>query len=146
MTDIGWARADAPRVRRGPPTGLEAQAVVREQPRLGKDAALMLDITGRISAANAAAALLLGRPPGTLCGLAATALMPQLPFAADTPGYNMAYAIFHTGDARWQPHQAIAADGRRVAVELLLACSSLEGRRVITLSLRPAAPQSREAP
>jgi PAS domain-containing protein len=113
---------------------------------MGKDAALMLDITGRISAANAAAALLLGRPPGSLCGLAASALMPQLPFAADTPGYNMAYAIFHTGDARWQPHQAIAADGRRVAIELVLACSSLEGRRVITLSLRPAAPQSREAP
>ncbi len=146
MTDIGWARADARRARLGRPSWLEAHAAAPEQRSTGRDAMLMVDMTGRISDANPAAAVLLGRRPDTLFGLAATSIMPQLPFAADTPGYNMAYAIFHTGETQWQPHQALTTEGRRVAVDLALACVTVNGRRVITLSLRPAATEPRKAP
>jgi hypothetical protein len=107
----------------------------------GCDAALIIDTHGRIADASVGATALLGRRLDALLGHAITSVMPQLPFAADTPGYNMAYAIFQGGHPDWQPHPAVTADGRLVRVEAALASALVNGARFITLCLRPGSHQ-----
>jgi len=103
----------------------------------GRDAALIIDTHGRIADASTGAVTLLGRRLDALIGQAITSVMPRLPLAAETPGYNMAYAIFHGADRVWQPHPAVTTDGRLVPVEATLASALVNGARCITLFLRP---------
>ena len=103
----------------------------------GHDAALIIDTHGRIAEASTGAAALLGRRLDALLGHAITSVMPHLPLAADTPGYNMAYAIFQGANPGWHPHAALTADGHQVPVEASLASTLINGARFITLCLRP---------
>ena len=112
----------------------------------GHDAALIIDTHGRIADASMGAAALLGRRLDALLGHAITSVMPRLPFAADTPGYNMAYAIFQGANPGWQPHPALTADGRQVPVEASLASALVNGARFITLCLRPGSRQLQALP
>ena len=112
----------------------------------GHDAALIIDTHGRIADASTGAADLLGRRLDALLGHAITSVMPHLPFAADTPGYNMAYAIFHGADRVWQTHPVVSTDGQLVPVEATLASALVNGARFITLCLRPGSRQARVLP
>lgn len=111
-----------------------------------RDAALIIDTHGRIADASTGAVTLLGRRLDALIGQAITSVMPRLPFAADTPGYNMAYAIFHGADPVWQPHPAVTTDGQLVPVEATLASALVNGARFITLCLRPGSRQPKALP
>ena len=110
------------------------------------DAALIIDSHGRIADASMGAAALLGRRLDALLGHAITSVMPRLPLAADTPGYNMAYAIFQGANPGWQAHAALTADGRQVPVEAALASALVNGARFITLCLRPGSGQVQVLP
>lgn len=112
----------------------------------GHDAALIIDTHGRIADASTAAAALLGRRLDALLGHAITSVMPHLPFAADTPGYNIAYAIFQGANPGWQSHPALTADGHQVPVEAALASALVNGARFITLCLRPGPAQLQALP
>lgn len=98
----------------------------------------MLEADGRIAEANAAAASLLRRERPSLLGQALATILPHLPLACDTPGYNLAYAVFQGLQPSWQRQDALAPDGRRIALDVQLASARVHGARCITLDLRPA--------
>ncbi|MBU3738010.1 MAG: hypothetical protein FGM55_03535 [Rhodoferax sp.] len=132
-----------PRLRAGRPsadgrvsaTGHPPRRDQRQSPR---EAALVLDADGRIAGANAAAAALLRREQPSLLGQALATILPHLPLACDTPGYNLAYAVFQGLQPCWQRQNALAPDGRRIALDVQLASARVHGSRFITLGLRPA--------
>lgn len=103
-------------------------------------AALTLDAHGRITHSNPAASALLGRTTEELTGQAVATVIQGLPFVAATPGYNMAYAVFHAADGAWAQRTALSADGRQLPVETAVAFGTLDGERRITLRLRPQRP------
>lgn len=110
----------------------------REQRWQAREAALLLDIEGRITDANSAAATLLGRRASALEGQDISQLIPDLPLSRTTPGYNLAYAAFHAGATGWLAHTALTVQGEFLPIEFSLACVRVHGVRVIALTLRPA--------
>ncbi|MBT9505095.1 PAS domain-containing protein [Rhodoferax sp.] len=99
-------------------------------------AALKLDAHGRITEANPAASELLGCACGELAGQAVSAVIAGLPLSPTTPGYNMAYAVFHAADGAWVRRTARLPDGQRIPIETAFSVREVEGQRPITLSLR----------
>lgn len=135
MTEIEWAPT------RTQDTGHDAngwQALLKAQEfcRLERDAALTADAQGVITDYSLAAAHLLGRSAESLTGKPLNQLIHQLPFGPNTPGYNLAYAIFHGVDSRWQRHTSVAPDGRVIAVDVALASVMMNGKRAIKLTLK----------
>lgn len=100
-------------------------------------AALMLDAHGRITQSNQAANTLLGRTPEELTGQTVATVIKGLPFAATTPGYNMAYAVFHAADGTWARRTAVSTDGIHIPIETAVSFGALDGERRIKLRLRP---------
>lgn len=99
-------------------------------------AALRLDAHGRITHASPAASELLGSTSDELTGQVASAVIPGLPLSPTTPGYNMAYAVFHAADGAWVRRTALSMDGRRIPVETAFFVDEAPGQRPISLSLR----------
>lgn len=82
--------------------------------RVVNNAIVITDVDGRITDCNCAAAELLNRPVDQLSGEPLTAMLPGLPFALDTPGYNLAYAGFRAADEHWLAGMARLNDGTRI--------------------------------
>jgi hypothetical protein len=101
------------------------------------DEFLVVDGVGRIERCSPSVTALLGWPAGALVGLSVSAIFPELPFAANTPGYNLAYAVFHATEGRWTRRTALSAQGLKVPVDIALSKVTVAGRPCIALRLRP---------
>ena len=104
---------------------------------LPHDAAVIIDIAGRITECTPEASTLLGQHHTKLSGLALTEVIPKLPFCSTTPYYNLAYAVFHSGNGRPMHRTALAADGRKIPVEISLSRTVIKGRHLIKVNLAP---------
>lgn len=106
-----------------------------------QDAVLTIDAEGRISACTLEAKALLGWESECPEGCAATTVIPELPFSAKTPGYNLAYAVFHSVNGMWMRRVALLADGRKTLVDIEMSSVVVEFKRCITLTLRLSSPE-----
>lgn len=106
-----------------------------------RDAVLTIDAEGRITACTLEAKELLGWESECPEGCAATTVIPELPFSANTPGYNLAYAIFQSANGMWTRRVALLADGRKALVDIEMASIVVKFRRYITLNLRLSSPR-----
>ena len=104
----------------------------------GQSALLTVNSSGCITACNPQARALLGwtaDSPGPE-GERVTNVLPELPFSPATPGYNLAYAVFHAANGLWTRRLVLLADGRKIFVDIALSSVVVKFRRFITLSLR----------
>lgn len=106
--------------------------------RVANNAIVIMDIDGQITDCNCAAAELLNRNADELPGEPLMAMLSGLPFAPDTPGYNLAYAGFHAADEHWLPGTARLTDGSRIAVDIAFSTAKTNRQRFIVLTLRPS--------
>lgn len=137
MNEIDWAPVRAHDT--GPDThSWQALLKAQEFCRLERDAALTADAHGYITDYSLAAAHLLGRSAENLTGKPLWQLIHQLPFGQNTPGYNLAYAVFHGADGRWQRHTTIAPDGQVTSIDVAMASVMMNGSRAIKLTLKAA--------
>jgi len=104
------------------------------------NAVLTINAQGRITACNAEARELLGWSDGYPDGTAATSVMPELPFSPNTPGYNLAFAVFNAANGLWMRRVALLQDGQKVLVDAALSSVVVKFRRYITLSMRMPSP------
>jgi PAS domain-containing protein len=102
-------------------------------------ATMVLDKSGIIRYCNAAAARLFRADTLELARRHITALIPSLPFNAETPGYNVAYATFWATGGRWRVFGGKDSAGRSVWLHVLLDKLELEGGHQILLNLRQVA-------
>lgn len=137
MNDIDWAPA---RVQDAGQDAHSWQALLKAQEfcRLEREASLTADAYGHVTEYSPAAARLLGRSAENLVGKPLCQLIHQLPFSNNTPGYNLAYAVFHGTDGRWQRHMTIVPTGRMIPLDVALASVMRNGRRAIKLTLKAA--------
>lgn len=105
------------------------------------DAVLTIDAEGRITACTLEARELLRWESESPEGCAATAVIPALPFSAKTPGYNLAYAVFHSANGIWTRKVALLADGGKTLVDIKMSSVVVKFKRYITLNLRLSRPQ-----
>ena len=106
------------------------------QSPMAHNAVLTIDAEGRITDCNPEAKELLGWQSETLEGHAVTEVVPELPFSKNTPGYNLAFAVFHAANGVWMRRMARLADGRELFVDMALSSMLVNFKRHITLSLR----------
>lgn len=106
-----------------------------------RDAVLTIDAEGRITACTLEAKELLGWESECPEGCAVTTVIPELPFSAKTPGYNLAYAVFHSANGMCKRRVALLADGRKALVDIAMSSVVVELKRYITLSLRLSRPE-----
>jgi PAS domain-containing protein len=102
-------------------------------------ATMVLDKSGIVRYCNAAAARLFRAKTLELARRHITALIPGLPFNAETPGYNVAYATFWATGGRWRLFGGADSEGRSLWLHVLLDKLELEGGHQILLNLRQAA-------
>lgn len=100
---------------------------------------LTLDAAGHITGGDQDMLHLLGPQSEALTGKAIKSVFADLPFSDNTPGYNLAYAVFHGASGVKVRRTARSATGRCVPLDTVLSSHSVEGQRNITLSYRPAA-------
>lgn len=101
-----------------------------------KGALLVVDIHGVIVACNKLAARLLRRSSETMVGKSVFELILALPFATDTPYYNLAYAVFHADDDFEMERFAIDESGLRIPINITVSSVVVKGRRLISLRLK----------
>lgn len=101
-----------------------------------QDAFLMVDVRGRIIDHSAAAAELLAYSENGLLGMQISQILPELPFAVDTPYYNLAYAVFNTDHEVQTQHSAVTQDGKSIMVNVSVSSVAIKGRRLIFLALQ----------
>jgi PAS domain S-box-containing protein len=102
-----------------------------------QNAELVIDISNRITGCSPAASRLLGQSSERLAGQAIDSLIAELPFSANTPYYNLAYAVFHAANGTSLSRTASTADGAEIAVDITFSSTVMNGRRLITLNLAP---------
>ena len=101
-----------------------------------REATVTVDAHGRIAHCSAAGAELLGSQVESLIGQPLSQFFDQLPFDPNTPGYNLAYAVFHSAEGRWQRHRVATPDGLRVGVDMAMSSVRMKGRRAIQITLK----------
>lgn len=101
------------------------------------ESSLVVDGGGRIEACSAHLAASLGWPAETLVGLPVSTVIEKLPFAVNTPGYNLAYAVFHSTGRVWIRSIALSAQGLKIPVDIALSKVVVKGKCCIGLRLRP---------
>lgn len=82
------------------------------------DGVLIVDARGGVAFCSSAAAELFGSPRAELVGQPVAALIPDLPFARETPEFNLAYVIFSSDDGQWRRRTLALRDGRQMSVEV----------------------------
>lgn len=102
-------------------------------------ATMILDKSGIVRYYNAAAACLFRASTWELARRHITALIPGLPFNAETPGYNVAYAAFWAAGGRWRVFGGEDTKGSPMRLHVLMDKLELEGDHQILLILRQAA-------
>ena len=112
--------------------------VLRPQPH-GRmpHASLVIDAAGRVVTCTPRAARLLRCAGASLAGRAIREVFPELPFSANTLGYNLAYAVFQAAGKRWVRRVALLEDGRKIHFETTLSSVAGESGRQIVMGLRP---------
>lgn len=103
-----------------------------------RGALLMVDIRGKIVECNKSAARLLRKPLDQLVGQYVSNVILDLPFATDTPYYNLAYAVFHADDDFEMVRFALADCGVHIPVSITVSSVVIKGRRLILLNLKLA--------
>jgi hypothetical protein len=116
----------------------DPQAVTPPDSHAGGWHTLTLGPEGDITSCDRGIEYLLGSQADVLAGKAITEVMPELPFSAQTPGYNLAYAIFHGANGAKVRRTARSGNGNCLAVETVLSSRNVDGRRSITLNFRSA--------
>jgi PAS domain-containing protein len=101
-------------------------------------AILMVDIRGKIVECNKSAARLLRTPVDQLVGQLVSNVILDLPFAIDTPYYNLAYAVFHADDDFEMERFALGEDGMHIHLSITVSSVVIKGRRLILLKLKAA--------
>lgn len=105
---------------------------------IARNAVLTIDAEGRITNCNPEARELLGWQAEAWEGLPVTEVVPELPFSPNTPGYNLAFAIFQAANGVWMRRRARLANGQELSIDMALSSMSVNFKRHITLSLRPS--------
>lgn len=100
---------------------------------------LLLDCRGMVRFCNHDGRRLLGGAGADLPGSPIAALLPELRLKHDTPGYNLAYALFRFPNQGWHPARATSGEGRFLNLEMSVSVLRLEGRHHLLVALRPAA-------
>lgn len=101
-------------------------------------ALLMIDIRGRIVECNKSAARLLRQPLDHLEGQCISSVILDLPFATDTPYYNLAYAVFHADDDFEMERFAVTDCAVHIPITISVSSVVIKGRRMILLNLKAA--------
>jgi PAS domain-containing protein len=101
------------------------------------DMTVTIDIAGRITECTAQASALFGKRADELSGVAISDVIPQLPFASNTPYYNFAYAVFHSGNDNSMRRMTLDANGKNVPIDITLSRTVVKGRRLIKVRLAP---------
>jgi PAS domain-containing protein len=102
------------------------------------DMSVTIDIAGRITDCTPEASALLGQETDELSGLALSDVIPKLPFCSNTPFYNFAYAVFHSGEEKAVQRMAFGADGRKIPLDISLSRTVIKGRHLIKVKLAPS--------
>jgi PAS domain S-box-containing protein len=102
------------------------------------DMSVTIDIAGRIVDCSAQARALLGKSADELSGMVLSDVIPQLPFGSNTPYYNYAYAVFHSGDDKSMQRTALLANGKKMPLNISLSPTLVKRRRLIKLKLAPS--------
>ena len=97
---------------------------------------LLLDCRGTVRFCNHDGRRLLGGGTDFLGG-PITALLPELRLKPATPGYNVAYALFHFPSQGWYPVRAISGEGQFLSLELSVSVLRVENKYQLLLALRP---------
>jgi hypothetical protein len=100
------------------------------------DASLVVDATGRIVRCSPCVTASLGWPAGALVGLPLSSVIADLPISVSTPGYNLAYTVFHATEGAWIRRDAQAVQGLKLPVEIAMSKVIVDGKPCIQLSLR----------
>jgi len=118
------------------------QETVQAHCSLERDIALVINIASQIICCSPAAVELFGRRLNDLLDNAVTALIPDLPFSPETPGYNMAYAAYYgIVNGPWIRHTALLASGLKIPVDILFSNIMNTGNSLIILTLKPVVNQ-----
>lgn len=123
----------------------QALAQAHDFCRQARDAALTVDAHGRITTYSPAAAALLGRGAEDLSGDDLSLWIKQLPFRPDTPGYNLAYAVFHGARGLWHRYTVVSPGGQSIPLDVALSSVMMNGVRSIQLTLKAAAASGQQA-
>lgn len=97
---------------------------------------LILDIWGVIIGCDNSAARLLSQTPELIIGQPAIDIIPNLPFATNTPYFNLAYAVFHATDGFELELFALTGDGNSIPITISLSYLMIKRRRLILMSLK----------
>jgi hypothetical protein len=100
------------------------------------DASLVVDATGRIVRCSPCVTASLGWPAGALVGLPLSSVIADLPISVSTPGYNLAYTVFHATEGAWIRRDAQAAQGLKLPVDIAMSQVVVDGKPCIQLRLR----------
>jgi len=101
-------------------------------------ATIVLDASGIIRYCDPEVVRLFGASTYMLLGQPIAALIPDLPLKANTPGYNIAYASFHSSAGSQRRFSGVHSQGRRFGLDVALAALKIEGGYHIRLNLRQA--------
>lgn len=105
---------------------------------LACNASVTVDAHARITGASPAGAQLLGRQVESLLGQPLSKLIDHLPFGDNTPGYNLAYAVYHGVGGAWQRHTTATPNGQVVGLDVALSSVMMNGSRAIQLTIKAA--------
>jgi PAS domain S-box-containing protein len=107
-------------------------------PNRQHDFSLTIDIAGRITDCTEDASTLLGQHAEELTGQMLSDAILKLPFSSNTPYYNFAYAVFHSGADKTLRRTILLADGREMPINVSLSPTVVRGRRLIKVRLTPS--------
>lgn len=100
------------------------------------NALLVLDKCARIRFCTAAAGYVFGHTPDDVLSTDVTALIPRLPLRPNTPGYNLAYAAFQSGNSELHRFRGRHAKGHEFALDVSIKTMTLQGRHGLVIALR----------
>ena len=119
---------------------LACDSVPLQHPALAS-ATLILDLAGRVLCCNPGASRLIAPDERATVGCQVRTLIPDLPLRAETPGYNLAYAIFWAVGESWRAFGLRDRQGQYHAIQVRLEIIELNGMKHIVVRVR-----SRELP
>ncbi len=107
-------------------------------------ALIVLDRFGIVDNCNAAAGKLFGAALPTLLGQHVNRFIPGMPLRHRTPGYNLAYAAFWSGQPRYRRFTGMHCRGNPFELDVRLDRLALNGNPLILLDVKQAESGARE--
>ena len=127
-----------------PMPGNHAAPVKRALARIS--ASVIVDQYGSIRACGQDIATLAGIAGPTLSGQPIKSLLPALPFQARTPGYNVAFAVFHANTGRRTLCKMQSGVGIPIAVDVTLTILETTPAYLFSLEIRKHATLTKLVP